>query len=117
MSLHASASPSRPTQIKRVINKEQMRVPEKDVPRTLSDAVIVFVRHPTVIGVLIGLSGMAAYRLSLPWTFQDPIGEQISKRKEAQDLCVSCIEYGVFVDFPRVVSAQVCTALQSRLVR
>ena len=54
----------------------QNEAPSSDrVPETLTEAISVFLRHPTVLEVLVGMVGMGYYRLSHPLTVTDTLGD------------------------------------------
>ena len=49
----------------------------QEVPATLRDAIVAFLRHPTPIGVLAGLFCFGTVRLMSPFTATDVMSESL----------------------------------------
>lgn len=59
------------------IRKLEAEISDEAVPETLPAAVLLFVKQPSIIGTLLGIVGLTAYRLSSPWTVADPFGKTL----------------------------------------
>ena len=94
----------------------QNEAPSSDcVPETLTDAISVFLRHPTVLEVVVGMVGMGCYRLSHPLTVTDSIGDAPYHTScQTEDFYSGRLSSRI-LDPARMVFAQVPVTLQCRV--